>query len=132
MGADRAVDVLHDPDPTRPLLPLAVAKILCATLGMGADCTVHVLYDPDPARPLLPLAVVKILRTLALQESPDFLILGKQVRTPRPSQIRLNSVSFSPNPPCLSGVMIGHDLAYNLHSAFGNSFPGQSPSSSKQ
>lgn len=30
MGADRAVHVLHDPDPARPLLPLAVAKILCA------------------------------------------------------------------------------------------------------
>ncbi|AQK42778.1 electron transfer flavoprotein beta-subunit isoform 2 [Zea mays] len=30
MGADRAVHVLHDPDPARPLLPLAVAKILRA------------------------------------------------------------------------------------------------------
>ncbi|VAI78708.1 unnamed protein product [Triticum turgidum subsp. durum] len=32
MGADRAVHVLHDPDPdpARPLLPLAVAKIICA------------------------------------------------------------------------------------------------------
>ncbi|XP_062225239.1 electron transfer flavoprotein subunit beta, mitochondrial isoform X2 [Phragmites australis] len=30
MGADRAVHVLHDPDPSRPLLPLAVAKILRA------------------------------------------------------------------------------------------------------
>uniref|UniRef100_A0A0D9W2D9 Electron transfer flavoprotein subunit beta n=1 Tax=Leersia perrieri TaxID=77586 RepID=A0A0D9W2D9_9ORYZ len=30
MGADRAVHVLHDPDPQRPLLPLAVAKILRA------------------------------------------------------------------------------------------------------
>ncbi|CAD6261302.1 unnamed protein product [Miscanthus lutarioriparius] len=30
MGADRAVHVLHDPDPARPFLPLAVAKILRA------------------------------------------------------------------------------------------------------
>jgi electron transfer flavoprotein beta subunit len=30
MGADRAVHVLHDPDPARPLLPLAVAKMLRA------------------------------------------------------------------------------------------------------
>ncbi|KAF8666159.1 hypothetical protein HU200_053876 [Digitaria exilis] len=30
MGADRAVHVLHDPDPARPLLPLVVAKILRA------------------------------------------------------------------------------------------------------
>uniref|UniRef100_J3LVS2 Electron transfer flavoprotein alpha/beta-subunit N-terminal domain-containing protein n=2 Tax=Oryza brachyantha TaxID=4533 RepID=J3LVS2_ORYBR len=30
MGADRAIHVLHDPDPARPLLPLAVAKILHA------------------------------------------------------------------------------------------------------
>ena len=30
MGADRAVHVLHDADPARPLLPLAVAKILRA------------------------------------------------------------------------------------------------------
>jgi electron transfer flavoprotein beta subunit len=30
MGADRAVHVLHDPDPARPLLPLAVAKVLRA------------------------------------------------------------------------------------------------------
>jgi electron transfer flavoprotein beta subunit len=30
MGADRAIHVLHDPDPARPLLPLAVAKILRA------------------------------------------------------------------------------------------------------
>uniref|UniRef100_A0A0E0BUP6 Electron transfer flavoprotein subunit beta n=1 Tax=Oryza glumipatula TaxID=40148 RepID=A0A0E0BUP6_9ORYZ len=30
MGADRAVHVLHDPNPARPLLPLAVAKILRA------------------------------------------------------------------------------------------------------
>uniref|UniRef100_A0A0D3FSQ6 Electron transfer flavoprotein subunit beta n=1 Tax=Oryza barthii TaxID=65489 RepID=A0A0D3FSQ6_9ORYZ len=30
MGADRAVHVLHDPDPSRPLLPLTVAKILRA------------------------------------------------------------------------------------------------------
>ncbi|KAL5215019.1 hypothetical protein ABZP36_004171 [Zizania latifolia] len=30
MGADRAVHVLHNPDPARPLLPLAVAKILRA------------------------------------------------------------------------------------------------------
>ncbi|CAD6264152.1 unnamed protein product [Miscanthus lutarioriparius] len=30
MGADRAVHVLHDQDPARPLLPLAVAKILRA------------------------------------------------------------------------------------------------------
>jgi electron transfer flavoprotein alpha/beta subunit len=30
MGADRAYHVLHDPDPARPLLPLAVAKILRA------------------------------------------------------------------------------------------------------
>ncbi|KAI4995300.1 hypothetical protein ZWY2020_035203 [Hordeum vulgare] len=27
MGADRAVHVLHDPDPARPLLPLVVAKL---------------------------------------------------------------------------------------------------------
>ncbi|KAI5007226.1 hypothetical protein ZWY2020_047174 [Hordeum vulgare] len=60
---------------------------------------------PDPSRPLLLLAVAKILRALALQESPGLLILGKQVRTPRPSQIRLNSVSFSPDLPCLSRVV---------------------------
>ncbi|CAM0943343.1 unnamed protein product [Alopecurus aequalis] len=30
MGADRGIHVLHDPDPARPLLPLAVAKILRA------------------------------------------------------------------------------------------------------
>jgi electron transfer flavoprotein beta subunit len=29
-GADRAIHVLHDPDPARPLLPLTVAKILRA------------------------------------------------------------------------------------------------------
>uniref|UniRef100_A0A0A9BN29 Uncharacterized protein n=1 Tax=Arundo donax TaxID=35708 RepID=A0A0A9BN29_ARUDO len=28
MLADRSVHVLHDPDPARPLLPLAVTKIL--------------------------------------------------------------------------------------------------------
>ena len=27
----------------------------------------------------------------------------------------------------LAGVMIGLDLAYNLHSAFGNWFPGSKP-----
>ncbi|KAE8813101.1 hypothetical protein D1007_09872 [Hordeum vulgare] len=79
MGADHTV---HDPDPARPLLSLAVAKILRATLptalAMGADRAVHVLHDPDPARPLLPLVVAKILRALALQESPGLLILGKQ------------------------------------------------------
>ncbi|KAE8785148.1 GDP-L-galactose phosphorylase 1-like [Hordeum vulgare] len=107
MGANRAVHVLHDPDPARPLLLLVVAKILRATLrtalAMGTDRAVHVLHDPDPARPLLPLVVAKILRALALQESPGLLILGKQIR------------------------VIGLDLAYNLHSAFGNWFPGSKP-----
>lgn len=32
-------------------------------------------------------------------------------------------ISFS----LLTGVMIGLDLAYNLHSAFGNWFPGSKP-----
>lgn len=31
-----------------------------------------------------------------------------------------------------SGVMIGLDLAYNLHSAFGNGFPGSKPLGNEQ
>lgn len=35
-----------------------------------------------------------------------------------------DNVSIYPSP---TGVMIGIDLAYNLHSAFGNWFPGMKP-----
>ncbi|XP_052151123.1 electron transfer flavoprotein subunit beta, mitochondrial [Oryza glaberrima] len=58
--------------------PSQSADTLRTALAMGADRAVHVLHDPDPSRPLLPLTVAKILRSLALQENPGLVILGKQ------------------------------------------------------
>ena len=52
MGADRAVHVLHDQDPARPLLPLAVAKILRA-VALQEKPGLVILGKQVRARPIL-------------------------------------------------------------------------------
>ncbi|XP_037450739.1 atrophin-1-like [Triticum dicoccoides] len=50
MGANRAVHVLHDPDPARPLLPLAVDKILRALALQETPCLLILGKQSAPSR----------------------------------------------------------------------------------
>ena len=54
--------------------PKQVQETIRTALAMGADRGVHVLIDEE----VEPLGVAKILHAVAIKESPDLIILGKQ------------------------------------------------------
>ena len=54
--------------------PKQVQETIRTALAMGADRGVHVLIDEE----VEPLGVAKILHAVAVKESPDLIILGKQ------------------------------------------------------
>ena len=54
--------------------PKQVQETIRTALAMGADRGVHVLIDEE----VEPLGVTKILHAVAIKESPDLIILGKQ------------------------------------------------------
>ena len=54
--------------------PKQVQETIRTALAMGADRGIHVLIDEE----VEPLGVAKILHAVAIKESPDLIILGKQ------------------------------------------------------
>jgi electron transfer flavoprotein beta subunit len=54
--------------------PAACQETLRTALAIGADRAIHVLTDTE----LQPLAVAKLLQQIALRESPQLILLGKQ------------------------------------------------------
>jgi electron transfer flavoprotein beta subunit len=60
--------------------PKASAETLRTALAMGADNALHLETDMRTDQELQPLAVAKLLAWVTKQKSPDFWILGKQVR----------------------------------------------------
>jgi electron transfer flavoprotein beta subunit len=54
--------------------PEEARQTLMTALAIGADRAVHVVADQD----IQPLAVAKVLKAVVEQESPGFVILGKQ------------------------------------------------------
>jgi electron transfer flavoprotein beta subunit len=60
--------------------PKASAETLRTALAMGADRGIHITTDLRTDQELGSLSVAKILAKVAEEESPDAIILGKQVR----------------------------------------------------
>ena len=60
--------------------PKASAETLRTALAMGADSALHIETDMRTDQELQPLAVAKLLAWVTKEKSPDFWILGKQVR----------------------------------------------------
>jgi electron transfer flavoprotein alpha/beta subunit len=60
--------------------PKASAETLRTALAMGADNALHLETDLRTDQELQPLAVAKLLAWVTKEKSPDFWILGKQVR----------------------------------------------------
>ncbi len=58
--------------------PAAAQDTLRTALSMGADRAILVQLSDDEAAGLQPLAVAKLLKAVALRETPDLALLGKQ------------------------------------------------------
>ena len=65
--------------------PKASAETLRTALAMGADNAIHIETDLRTDQELQPLAVAKLLAWVTKEKSPNFWIVGKQVRNGAPS-----------------------------------------------
>jgi len=58
--------------------PKKAIEVMRTAMAMGADRGIHVLTDSETDTEIQPLAVSKILAEIVKQESPNFVIMGKQ------------------------------------------------------
>ncbi|XP_037450740.1 uncharacterized protein LOC119320946 [Triticum dicoccoides] len=98
MGANRAVHVLHDPDPARPLLPLAVDKILRALALQETPC--------------LLILGKQVLKSASIQALPPGEVAHRNARGFVSEDEFLSIPEFSTNPlaQLLSSLYFGHCL----------------------